>query len=178
VSFYFDDTDNLFSSGKTAHLMKILIVCDTDEVKATELGLYLKCEAERMNRRVVVLNAHDRTRSTENFDAIVVIGEIVERNFSEAILGFVNRNLGPLNGIPSFFIPVLPCDESNLKVSEQEKTFLRGVLGAIGWTPQQVLLLPVGVRLQGNHFVTLADWPELKMALQRFLIRNDLMMAS
>jgi menaquinone-dependent protoporphyrinogen IX oxidase len=159
--------------------MKILIVCNTDESKATELSLYLKCEAERLNRRVVVLNAHDRTRSPENFDAVIVVGEMNARNFGDAVLGFIQRNLVHLNGIPSFCVPVLSCDDENtVKVSDEMRNALRELLVEIGWTPQQALLLPVGVRLQENHFVTLADWPELKMSLQRFLIRNDLMMAS
>jgi hypothetical protein len=48
----------------------------------------------------------------------------------------------------------------------------------MGWKPQQALFAPIGVRFQNNQFITQADWPELKISLQRFLIRNDLMMAS
>lgn len=159
--------------------MKILIVCNPDEASATELSLYLKCEAERMNRRVVVLNAIEISRTPQKFDATIIVGEIQNKRFSEPVQQYVFANLQHLNESPSFFLTVQGCvDENNLKVADTTKGFVREFLSDAAWRPQQVLVVPVGVRLQGNEFVTLTDWPELKISLQRFLVRNDMMMAS
>lgn len=159
--------------------MKILIVCNPDEGSATELSLYLKCEAERMNRRVIVLNATEIARTPEKFDATIIVGEIQNKRFSEPVQQYVFANLQHLNGNPSFFLTLQGCtDENNLKVPDATKAFVREFLSDAGWRPQQVLVIPVGIRLQENQFITLTDWPELKISLQRFLVRNDLMMAS
>lgn len=159
--------------------MKILIVCNPEEGRATELSLFLKCEAERMNRRVVVLNAREIARTPEKFDATIILGELQNKFFSEPVEQYVAANLVHLNSVPSFFLPVKECDdENNLQVSDATKDLVRHFLKGAGWNPQQVMVVPVGTRLQENQFVTFADWPELKISLQRFLIRNDLMMAS
>ena len=165
-------------SVKNSFIMKILIVCNTEESKATELSLYLKCEAERMNRRVVVLNAADVSRAPGNFDATVVVGEIHNKHFSESVCNYISCHLDQLNVTPSFFLSILSCeDENNLSVPEHMKQSVREFLQTAGWNPQQVMVLPAGTRLQDHEFVTLTDWPELKISLQRFLIRNDLIMA-
>ena len=159
--------------------MKILIVCNPEEGKATEVSLYLKCEADRMNRRVVVRNAGETGRTPERFDAVIILGELPGKNFSDPVQQYVASNISHLNNMPSFFLAVLECtDENNLQVPEAAKHLVRKFLAGESWNPQQVMVVPVGLRLQENQFVTLADWPELKIALQRFLIRNDLMMAS
>jgi menaquinone-dependent protoporphyrinogen IX oxidase len=159
--------------------MKILIVCDPAEGRATELSLFLKCEAERMNRRVVVLNALETSRPVANFDAVVIVGEINRRHFGEPIVEFIKTHQHALNEIPAFFLTVLECDdENNLKVPESAYVFVKEFMSGLQWKAQQAMVLPTGTRLQDNQFITVADWPELKIALQRFLIKNDLMMAS
>lgn len=159
--------------------MKILIVCNPEEGRATELSLYLKCEAERMNRRVVVLNARETGRAPDRFDAVIILGELQSKDYSVPVQQYVAANRTHLNEMPSFFLTVLECtDENNLKVPDATKGLVREFLIEERWTPQQVMVVPVGTRLQENQFVTMADWPELKLSLQRFLIRNDLMMVS
>jgi menaquinone-dependent protoporphyrinogen IX oxidase len=159
--------------------MKILIVCDPEEVRGTELSLYLKSEAERMNRRVVVLNAREVCKTPQNFDATIVVSEVQKTQFDEPVLEYVSSNVSHLNATPSFFLTVYSCyDENDLKVPDPLRNTVRDMLDGVGWKPQQAMILPVGLRLQGNAFETLTDWAELKISLQRFLIRNDLMMAS
>ena len=109
--------------------MKILIVCNPDEGSATELSLYLKCEAERMNRRVIVLNATEIARTPEKFDATIIVGEIQNKRFSEPVQQYVFANLQHLNGNPSFFLTLQGCtDENNLKVPDATKGFVREFL--------------------------------------------------
>ena len=156
--------------------MKVLVICDTVEGKAREISLFLKCEAERMNRRVVVLNAEEISKQPDSFNVVIVVAEISD-SFSNVVSNYVMRYASTLNDCPSFFIGALSCnDESDLIVPESTRGTVRHFLHDVSWNPQQVLLLPIGTRLQGNEFVTLADWPELKMSLQRFLIKNDLML--
>jgi menaquinone-dependent protoporphyrinogen IX oxidase len=159
--------------------MKIIIACDPEEGKSTEVSLYLKDQAERMNRRVVMLNVRDLRRSLNSFDVLIVVGEIDKDDLCKPMLDFITRNLTELNSFPSFFIPVLPCeDENDLKVSDTQNDMLRTVMEKTKWKPQQVFLAAVGIILQHNQFITIANWPELKISLQRFLICNDLMMAT
>jgi menaquinone-dependent protoporphyrinogen IX oxidase len=159
--------------------MKILIVCDPGEGRATELSLFLKCEAERMNRRVVVLNALDKSRSIGIFDAVVIVGEINRKYFGDPIVQFIRTHHQELNEIPAFFLTVLECeDENNLKVPENVYSIVKDFINVLQWKAQQAMVVPIGTRLQNNEFITLTDWPELKIALQRFLIKNDLMMTN
>ncbi len=157
--------------------MKILIVCDTYEGLATELSLFMKNEAVKMNRRVTILDAHDTNHRPGEFDAIVIVGEVRNKELKDSLIDFIRTNLSAMNLTPSFFIPLLPCeDENNLSVPESFRNSIRELLLKLQWAPQQVLALPVGIRLQLNEFITLTDWDALKISLQRFMVRNDVVM--
>jgi menaquinone-dependent protoporphyrinogen IX oxidase len=91
---------------------------------------------------------------------------------------FVEQNSAILNEIPSFFLCVHTClDERNLQVSGQQDKELQQLVTSSAWTPQKSVLLPVGLRLQNNQYSTVANWSDLKIALQAFLIRNDVIMS-
>jgi menaquinone-dependent protoporphyrinogen IX oxidase len=158
--------------------MKVLIICNPEEGNATELCLFLKSEAERMNRRVVMLNAEDDSKAPLGFDAVVVAAALHGDGYGNIISNYITRYHEELSHVPAFFLSVYNCfDENNLVIPEQAGEITKEYLQRENFVPQKVLQIPVGTKLQHNSYTTFTDWPRLKMALQQFVIKNDLMMA-
>lgn len=158
--------------------MKLLIICNPEEGNATELCLFLKSEAEKMNRRVTLLNAADDSKAPLGFDAVIVAASINESHFGAIIETYVKKHSTELNSVPWFFLAAYDCfEESDLKVPEVAEKITRELLKQLNLTPQQQRYIGVGTRLEHNRYKTHTDWGTLKMALQQFVIKNDLMMA-
>jgi menaquinone-dependent protoporphyrinogen IX oxidase len=158
--------------------MKVLIICNPQEGSATELCLYLKSEAERMGRRVVLLNAEDDSRPPVLFDAIIVAATVDQKSYWPAMTNYISKYNSLLNELPVFFVSVVKCfDENNLELNDKTKSQTVELLGSLGLRAQQILTIGVGTKFIDHQYATLADWAKLKIALQQFVIKNDLMMA-
>ena len=158
--------------------MKLLIVCDPEEGTATELCLFLKAEAEKMNRRVVLLNAESHMRSPIAFDAAIVAATTHGKGYGPVVTNYLSLFKDELTGMPTLFLSVYNClDENNLIVPKEKQSIPSNYLLKIGLVPQYIFQTAVGSKLQENKYVALADWPKIKIVLQQFLIRNDVMMA-
>jgi menaquinone-dependent protoporphyrinogen IX oxidase len=158
--------------------MKVLIICNPEEGNATELCLYLKSEAERTGRRVVLLNAEDDSRPPVLFDAVIVAATVEQRNYGPVMVNYITKYNTQLNELPIFFLSVVKCvDENNLQLTDETKSQTMQLLTKLGLRAQQVLTIGVGTKFVDHQYTTFADWPKLKIALQQFVIKNDLMMA-
>jgi menaquinone-dependent protoporphyrinogen IX oxidase len=158
--------------------MKVLIICDPEEGSATELCLFFKAEAERTGRRVVLLNAEDDTRLPVKFDAVVIAATFESNAFGTTIRNYIDKYHLQLSELPVFFVTVVKClDENNLQVQEKTKTEAIQQLNNLQLRVSQRVTIGVGMKFVDHQYITITDWPNLKIALQHFVIKNDLMMA-
>jgi menaquinone-dependent protoporphyrinogen IX oxidase len=120
--------------------MKILIVHDAREGSVVELCMFMKRQAERMNRRVVVFDAAGGKTHVGEFDAAVVVAEIKDSQWSENIRNYIDRNASALNIVPSFFLLALPFENENrVDVTEED------------YQPIDNPLITLSMRRTGRH---------------------------
>lgn len=157
--------------------MDVLIICNPEEGNATELCLFLKTEAEKINRRVVLLSAESETRSPSKFDAVIVVASIHGKGYSHTVTNYLCRYHGELSSLPTLFVSVYNSpDENDLTLPDEMQNIASNYLLKVGLVPQHIFQVVMGTDLRDNKYVALADWPKIKLTLQQFLIRNDVMM--
>lgn len=158
--------------------MKLLIICDPDDQNATELSLFLKSEAEKLNRRVLLFNASQGSPIPGGFDCIIVAASVQDDNIQPVMENYLINHGEKFSGTPWFLLAPYNCfDNADLRVPKPVEEMTRKFLDQIHLKPQQQLYIGVGTRMENNRYVTNTDWAGLKMALQQFVIKNDLMMA-